>query len=169
MVWTSFPAGVSYDVRLVLADRFALVLGRVSYCAARISTDVSSSHPVGCTLTTATIYHAPGVRAILLPLARFVVWDAGYRSGESLEVRTNQANKIFCELCAGHRVLFVGRYGQADVIFENFSHEAVYPTARIGQSHQDVGAIVAARQGTFDGLNVPANAVDAPLASVFLF
>jgi hypothetical protein len=45
-----------------------------------------------------------------------------FRNSQLLEVRTDQANKIFCPVCRRQRVLFVGQHVRTNVVFENFSH-----------------------------------------------
>jgi hypothetical protein len=54
-------------------------------------------------------------------------------SDQLLEIRTDETNEIFCQLYGRHCALFVAHHVQPDVVFENFSHEAVDPAAHIGQ------------------------------------
>ena len=94
--------------------------------------------------------------------------DANYTS-ESLEVRTHQTNKIFRQLYGWQRVLLVAQHVQTDVVFENFRHKAVYPAAYVRQEYQHVRAIVVCCQRTFDGVNLPADPLNASNELLFFF
>ncbi len=47
------------------------------------------------------------------------------------------------------------------MVFENLSHEAVDPATHVGQEHQNICTVVVRRQRAFDGVNLPANALNA--------
>jgi hypothetical protein len=74
-----------------------------------------------------------------------------------LQVRTDQANKIFCQFSGGHGTFFVAQHVQTNVVFEDLSHEAVDPSTHVRKEHQDVCAIVVRCQRTFDSVNLPTN------------
>jgi hypothetical protein len=86
-----------------------------------------------------------------------------------LEVRTHQANEILCQFDRGQRALLIAQHVQTDVVFENFSHEAVDPATHVRQEHQYVSAVVICGQGTFDGVDLPADPLNAGNELLFLF
>ena len=49
----------------------------------------------------------------------------------------------------------------ANVIFHDFCHQAVDTAAHVRQKHQYVGAVVAGGEGTFDGVHLFTNPLDA--------
>lgn len=49
----------------------------------------------------------------------------------------------------------------ADVIFEDFGHEAVDAAAHVGEEHEDVGAVGVAGERALDGVDLAANAFNA--------
>lgn len=97
------------------------------------------------------------LRGAALPSAAVsaLYWRIGMR--ESLEVCAHQANQIFRQLNRRYGVLCVARDVQTDMVFEYLGHQAVDPSANVGQQHQDVRTIVAGGEGAFDGVDLPAN------------
>jgi hypothetical protein len=43
----------------------------------------------------------------------------------------------------------------SNVMFQDFCHNTVDAASHICQQHQDIRAIIASGQGTFDGINLP--------------
>src|ERR1700679_3895516 len=49
----------------------------------------------------------------------------------------------------------------ANVIFHHLCHQAVDTAAHVRQKHQYIGAVVAGGEGTFDGVHLSTNPLDA--------
>lgn len=88
---------------------------------------------------------------------------------ELFQVGAHQTDQILCQFHGGHCALFVTHHVQADVVFENFPHQAIDAPSHIRQKHQHVCAVIPGGQRTLDGINLAANAFYACYKLLFFF
>jgi hypothetical protein len=86
-----------------------------------------------------------------------------------LEVRPNEIDEVFGQLVRRRGAVIGSKQVQTYVVFEHFGHETVDPATDVRQEHENVRAIVARGQGTFDGVDLSANAFDTRNQLLFFF
>jgi hypothetical protein len=83
----------------------------------------------------------------------------GTRS-ELFQIGADEVDEVFGDLMRGERGLAWLHHVLADVVFEDFGHEAIDAAADVGE-HEDVGAVGIAGKGALDGVDLAADTLDA--------
>jgi hypothetical protein len=72
-----------------------------------------------------------------------------------LQIRRYQIDHVFGQLVWRRRASLRRKEMVSNVMFQDFCHNTVDAASHICQQHQDIRAIIASGQGTFDGINLP--------------